>query len=133
MLYDIANTVKSNQPVDLSIGYVNCIWQGDAAEFAIRSLLHCETPPKILNITGPESISVRHLAERFGELFDTPVKFAGSPPGSSMFSNAGKMAHLFGYPSVSLNQMIEWTAQWIEAKGDIIDAPTHFEQRDGKY
>lgn len=133
ILFDIANAVKNNQPVDLSIGYANCIWQGDAAEFAIRSLLHCETPPKILNITGPENFSVRQVAEKFGDLFRTPVNFVGSPPDTSLFSNAGKMAHLFGYPSVSLNQLIEWTAEWLINGSDVINAPTHFEQRDGRY
>lgn len=133
VLYDIANTVRNEKPVDLSIGYVNCIWQGDAAEYALRSLLHCDTPPALLNVTGPESISVAHIAREFGRLFNMPVTFTGAPPDSSLFSNAGKMAQLFGYPSVSLNQMIEWTAYWLKTGGDVIDAPTHFEQRNGKY
>lgn len=133
VLYDIANLVFSQKPVDLSVGYINCIWQGDAAEIAIRSLLHCSTPPNILNVTGPESISVEYIAKKFASLFDVSVTFIGESPGSSMFSNAGKMAQLFGYPNVSLNQMIEWTAQWIEVGGDVIEAPTHFEQRSGDF
>jgi len=133
VLYDIASTVLGQKPVDLSIGYVNCIWQGDAAEYALRSLPYCQTPPAILNVTGPESISVAHIAREFGRLFDVPVTFTGAPPDSSLFSNAGKMARLFGYPSVSLNQMIHWTADWLASGGDVIDAPTHFEQRNGKF
>ena len=133
VLYDIANAVMNQQPVDRSIGYANCIWQGDAAECAIRSLLHCTTPPGILNVTGPESISVTHIASRFAKLLGIPAKFTGTPPDSSLFSNAGKMAQLFGYPSISLNQMIEWTAEWIQSGGDVINAPTHFEQRNGNF
>jgi len=133
VLYDIASAVRDQKPVDLSIGYVNCIWQADAAEYALRSLLYCDTPPAVLNVTGPESISVAHIAEAFGRLFDMPVEYRGAPPESSLYSNAGKMARLFGYPSVSLNQMIEWTADWLISGGDVIDAPTHFEQRNGKF
>lgn len=133
VLYDIANTIMQKKPVDLSIGYVNCIWQGDAAEFAIRSLLHCSAPPNILNVTGPECISVQYIAEELGRLLGLPVQFTGAPPQTSLFSNAGKMAQILGYPSVPLNSMLEWTARWVAGGGEVIDAPTHFEQRDGNY
>jgi nucleoside-diphosphate-sugar epimerase len=133
VLFDIASAVLAHRPVDRSIGYVNCIWQGDAAEYAIRCLLHCDTPPTLLNVTGPESISVTYIANQFAERFNVPVSFTGAPSDSSLFSNAGKMAQLLGYPSVSLNQMLDWTAEWLINGGNTIDAPTHFEQRNGNY
>ena len=133
VLHDIAENVYLNREINLSTGYFNCIWQGDVAEYAVRSLLHCKTPPEILNITGPESISVRWAAEEFGKRFNKEVRFVGEMPQSSLFSNSSKALRLFGYPSVTLGQMMDWTAEWCLNRGDVISAPTHFEARDGRY
>jgi len=133
VLHDLAVRVHSGEEVDLSSGYVNCIWQGDVCEYAIRSLAMVKSPVEILNVTGPEAISVQYLAHEFGKLFKKEPIFTGEVPASSLFSNASKMARQFGYPNVSLNQMIEWTAEWIINSGVTINAPTHFEQRNGNY
>ncbi|WP_163969688.1 NAD-dependent epimerase/dehydratase family protein [Oceanobacillus halotolerans] len=133
VLLEIAKQVYQEKPVDLTTGHVNVIWQGDANEYAIRSLLHCSTDPAILNITGPETISVRWVAEEFGRHFDKEVFFRNDEEQSALLNNASKAHKLFGYPSVPLQQMIEWTADWLKHDGEMIDKPTHFQERQGAF
>ncbi|MEZ4772692.1 MAG: NAD(P)-dependent oxidoreductase [Bacteroidia bacterium] len=133
VLLDVAKSVFNGQPIDLSMGHVNVIWQGDANEIAIRALRHCDDPPMILNVTGPETISVRWLAEKFGEYFDRQPVFTGEPQPTALLNNASRSHRLFGYPRVSLRQMIEWTASWVQAGGAELGKPTHFQQRKGNF
>ena len=133
VLLEVATQVYDEKLIDLTTGHVNVIWQGDANEYAIRSLLHCSTEPTILNITGPETISIRWLAEEFGRLFNKKATFMNSESPSALLNNAGKAHQLFGYPHVSLKQMIEWTAEWIMNDGEMIDKPTHFQERQGAF
>lgn len=133
VLYDIAEKVYGGVPVDLSAAAFNCVWQGDAAEAALRSLPLCKTPPAVLNITGPETIGVAWAARAFGLLFGREPILTGEPAPTALLSNAAKAHGLFGYPQVTLAQMMEWTAEWIGRGGETIDAPTHFESCDGKY
>lgn len=133
VLLEIAKQVYQKQPVDLTTGHVNVIWQGDANEYALRSLLHCSIDPCILNITGPETASVRWLAEELGRQFNVQVTFANTESPTALLNNAGKAHKLFGYPSVSLQQMVEWTADWLKNDGEMIDKPTHFQERQGAF
>lgn len=133
VLLEIAKTVLANKPVNLAAGHVNVIWQSDASEMAIRSLLHCESPSKILNITGPETVSVRWLAEEFGKHFNTKPEFINEEQPTALLSNAAESFRLFGYPQVSLKQMIEITADWLMQGGETINKPTHFQERKGQY
>lgn len=133
VLLEIAKTVLANKPVNLAAGHVNVIWQSDANEMAIRSLLHCESPSKILNITGPETVSVRWLAEEFGKHFNAKPEFINEEQPTALLSNAAESFRLFGYPQVSLKQMIEITANWLTQGGDTINKPTHFQERKGQY
>lgn len=133
VLLEIAKTVLANKPVNLAAGHVNVIWQSDANEMAIRSLLHCESPSKILNITGPETVSVRWLAEEFGKHFNAKPEYINEEQPTALLSNAAESFRLFGYPQVSLKQMIEITANWLIQGGDTINKPTHFQERKGQY
>ncbi len=133
VLLDIAQKVKENQPVDLSMGAANVIWQGDANAQALALLGHCASPPFVINVTGPELVSVRRVAERFAEYFGTQPNFVGSEASTALLSNAAKAQHLFGYPRISLDQLIDWTAAWVKAGGTTLNKPTHFEARDGRF
>lgn len=133
VLLDVAQKVKAQQPVDVSMGHANVIWQGDANEIAIRCLHACDVPPKILNVTGPETVSVRWLAGQFGELFGVEPIIQGVEQETALLSNAALSNQLFGYPRVSLRQMIEWTAHWVNIGGPTLNKPTHFQQREGKF
>lgn len=133
VLLEMAKAVKEHKPIDLTMGHVNVIWQGDANEMAIRSLTVCSSPPRVLNITGPETVSIRWLAEQFGDLFGIRPQFINEEQSTALLSNASRSHQLFGYPKVSLRQMIEWTAEWVEAEGPTINKPTHFQERQGAF
>jgi nucleoside-diphosphate-sugar epimerase len=133
VLLEIAKTVKAGKSVHLSTGHVNCIWQGDANEWAIRSLNVCSTPPTVLNISGPETISLRFVAALFAKRFGIEPLFQGEEASTALLSNCAKAFQLFGYPRVPLQQMIDWIADWVEADGQMWNKPTHFEEREGKF
>lgn len=133
VLLDIARAVKKGKPIDVRMGHVNIIWQGDANEIALRSLHLCESPPKVINVTGPETVPIRWLAERLGELLGAEPIFKNEEQETVLLSNASQAHYLFGYPNVSLRQMIEWTAEWVQRGGEVLNKPTHFQEREGKF
>jgi hypothetical protein len=133
VLLDVAKSVKEKRPIDLNMGHVNIIWQGDANEFALRSFHHCAVPSKILNIAGPETISVRWLANEYGKLFGEAPKFVNEEWDTALLSNASEAFRLFGYPRVPLNKMIELIVDWVNAGGKTINKPTHFQERAGQF
>lgn len=133
VLLEIAKSVYNEEPVDLTMGNVNVIWQGDANEIAIRSLLHCSSPANLLNVTGPETISVRWVAEEFGKFFSKVPVFSNKESDEALLNNAAKCFKLFGYPRVRLLQMIELIGHWLKEGGKIKNKPTHFQEREGKY
>ena len=133
VLLEIAKSVKESKPINLMMGNVNVIWQGDANEVAIRSLLHCAVPSKILNVTGPEILSVRWIAEEFGKLFDKEPCFINEEQPTALLSNAAECARLFGYPKTSVKKIIELLAEWLNQGGKTINKETHFQERTGKY
>jgi nucleoside-diphosphate-sugar epimerase len=134
VLHDIGMKVYASQPVDLSVSHFNVIWQGDANRQALLCLEHCSSPPSAINVTGPETISARYVAGQFARIFGTEARFTESQADSRMYlSNSAKASSIFGYPSVSLLQMIEWQAAWIRSGGRSLDKPTHFEVTDGRF
>lgn len=133
VLFDIAEKIQSGIPVSLKMPVFNCIWQGDANEVAIRSLLHANSHMFYINVTGSETISVELTAKKLGKLLNKEVMFCDEPSETAILSNSGKMAELFGYPSVSLETMIKWQAEWIMSGGRSLGKATHFEEKGGKY
>lgn len=133
VLVDVARLVFSGEPVQLSTGYLNALWQADANAQGLQSLLHASSPPLVLNLAGPELLSVRRIAEFFAERWGKPVRFEGTETGDGLLCNAQKASQLFGYPTVSAGQMMTWIADWVERGGKNLAKPTHFENRDGKF
>lgn len=133
VLVDIAQKVKNNLPVDLSMGYFNAIWQGDANNIVLRSLLNTESPAKILNITGEEILSVKEVAQKFGELFHTQINFVGKEADTALLSNSNQAFNLYGKPTISTDEIVQWIANWMMEDKKLLGKPTHFEVRDGKY
>jgi len=133
VMLEIAKSVNEGRPIDLTTGNVNVIWQGDANEIAIRSLLHCDVPANILNVTGPETLSVKWLAEQFGLLMGKEAQFVNDVQPNALLNNASKAHRLFGYPRVTVRQMIEMTVAWLQAGGKTINKPTHFQERKGQF
>jgi len=133
VLLEIALSVKEDKPIDLSMGHLNVIWQGDANERALRSLIHCQIPAKILNIAGPETVSVRWVAEEFGRMFGRTPNFLNEEQSTALLSNAAESFRLFGYPKVPLKTMMGILAEWINQGGKILNKPTHFQERKGQF
>jgi len=133
VLLDIGTKVFVREPIDVTPGMVNVIWQGDANSVCLRSFGLCQSPPAVLNLTGPETLSVRQIATRFGEIFGVAPVFTGTESTTALLNNAARCQRLFGYPTVSADELIAWTARWIGSGGVTHDKPTHFEARDGKF
>lgn len=133
VLVDIATKVKNDQPVDLAMGYFNVIWQGDANNMVLQSVKHTSSPGWIINITGPEMLSVKGVALEFGKLFGKEVRFTGTEAPTALLSNCDLAVSLFGKPVVPVELVIKWIAAWMEEEKRLLGKPTHFEVRDGKY
>ena len=133
VLVDIAQKVLAGTPVDVSMGYVNLIWQGDAIQHILRSLEHVSNPPNILNITGDRIYKVRDLANGFGERFGCKATITGTEAPTAWLNNPAKSHALFGKPKVGIDKMMDWVTDWLKSDGELMGKPTHFETRDGKY
>jgi nucleoside-diphosphate-sugar epimerase len=133
VLVDIAQRVNAGEPVSLSMGYLNTIWQADASAMALESLAYATVPPNVINITGPELLSVQHVAKEFGNRLGKAVRFEGTESSDALLSNAQKAFELFGRPHVSVEQMMDWIAVWLKNGGPTLAKPTHFEERAGHF
>lgn len=133
VLLEIAKAAKNRKPINLSMGYVNVIWQGDANQIAIRCLRLCTSPPAILNVTGSECISVRWIANEFAKLFGLDPVFENEEQPTALLSNAARMEEIFTFKKVSVADMILMTAEWLQHGGPLLDKPTHFQERTGKF
>jgi nucleoside-diphosphate-sugar epimerase len=133
VLLDIAKRVHAGQGVPLSMGYLNAIWQGDANAMSLQALGHASTPPFVINIAGPEVLSVRSVSEEFGALFGKPVRFEGVESNDALLSDATKSFELLGHPRVSSAQLMAWIADWIVRGEKTSEKPTHFEERAGRF
>ena len=133
VLVDIGLKVKRGIPIDLRNGHVNVIWQGDNNSITLRCLGLCASPPKILNVTGPDITSVRETADTFGRLLGVEPRFKNRESGTALLSNAALATRLFGSPSVSVEQMIFWITDWLRGERPLLEKPTEFEVTDGKY
>ncbi len=133
VLHDVAAKVFAGQPVDVSMGHVNVLWQGDANEQALRLLAHCTQPTSPINVSGPEVLSVRSLAGEFGKCFGRQAQITGSEAPTAWLVDTAQAQRLFGPPRVPLEAMLDWQADWIARGLPDLGKPTHFETRDGKY
>jgi len=133
VLTDIALKVKNNQPVDLAMGFFNVIWQGDMNNFVLRSLEQVNSPAKVLNITGPEILSVHEVAKEFGKLFGVKPVLVNKEATTALLSNSKQAFGLYGQPKVPTDQVIKWIVGWLKEDKELLGKPTHFEVRDGKY
>jgi nucleoside-diphosphate-sugar epimerase len=132
VLLDLAQKVWRGEPIDLAMGYFNTIWLADANAMALQAFEQASSPPTVLNVTG-EIQSARDVCEQFGRLFAKTPKFIGQPTDTALLSNPAKASSTFGPPNIKTEQMIEWVAQWVQSNGPVLNKPTHFESRDGRF
>jgi nucleoside-diphosphate-sugar epimerase len=133
VLHDIASKVLQGKPIDISLGHVNFIWQGDAAAQALRCLAHCEVPTSPINVSGHEILSVRDLAQKFGALLGREPVIVGKEEPTAWLTNTAQAVKLFGLPIVDTAQLIAWTADWVARSMPSLGKPTKYEVRDGRY
>ena len=133
VLCDIARKVWEGTPISMAMAAVNVVWQGDANAWALQSLTHASSPASIFNLAGPEQISVRRIATQLGTLLGKEPLFEGEEAPYALLSNGQKAHRAFGYPTVPIEQVLEWTAEWIKNDGPTLGKPTKFEVRDGKF
>lgn len=133
VLLDIGLKIFERRPIDLAMGYVNVLWQGDANSACLRSFEHASSPAQILNVTGDRTLAVRWIAEKFGAYFGVEPIFEGHERATALLNNASAAVRIFGPWSYSPEEMIILVAQWIGVGGRVLGKPTHFEARDGAY
>jgi nucleoside-diphosphate-sugar epimerase len=133
VLVDLAWKIREGIAIDLGMGYFNTIWQGDANALALRAFGCASAPPRVLNLTGPDRLSVRAVSERLGRLMAKAVRFEGTEAATALLSDSRRSRELLGPPRVGEDQLIEWVAHWVARGGRSLDRPTHFESRDGSF
>ncbi len=133
VIRDLADAIMENRAIDLSMGCVNLIWQGDAVDQSLRALEHAAVPARPIVVAGPETVSIRSLAARLAELLDREPVFVNESAADALLGNASFATSLFGYPEVPLEHMIRWTAHWVSSGGRGLGKPSHWEVRDGRY
>ncbi|MDZ7317935.1 MAG: NAD(P)-dependent oxidoreductase [candidate division KSB1 bacterium] len=133
IIHDLAQKIKAGETIDLSMGYFNQIWQGDANAYLLQCFSLCTTPARVINLTGPEILSVRIVAQRLGELMGIAPKFVGAEDATALLGDASLVIKQFGPPAVTADQIIEWVAWWVMHGGESLGKPTKFERRDGKF
>jgi nucleoside-diphosphate-sugar epimerase len=133
VLRDLADRLWRREPIDLTMGYVNVIWQRDAVAIALRSLALCSVPPLVLNVTGAEKLSVREVAMSLGESLGVEPVFEGQEADTALLSDASRCWELFGPPTLDVEALLDWVAEWARAGGPSLGKPTHFEERGGEF
>ena len=133
VLHDVASKVLAGETIDLGMGHVNVIWQGDAISQALRSLTHCTSPMGAINVSGPETLLIADLAKSFGQRFGLDPVLTGEPAPSAWLTNTAKAVSWFGPPVIGVERMIDWTADWLRRGQSSLGKPTHYEARDGAY
>ncbi|MET4206293.1 NAD(P)-dependent oxidoreductase [Bradyrhizobium sp. LA2.1] len=133
VLHDIATKVLTGTPIDVSLGHVNFIWQGDASAQALRCLSHCTAPTSPINVSGHEILAVRDLAAKFGARFGRAPMLTGKEEPTAWLTDTSRAVELFGLPVVDTEQLIAWTADWVSRSMPSLGKPTKYEVRDGRY
>jgi nucleoside-diphosphate-sugar epimerase len=133
VLMDIAQRILRSEPVDVSAGWVNVIWQRDACAYAIRCLDACDRPARPVNVTGEGILPVRELAAALAQRLRKSVHFTGAEQPRAWLNNAAWSHARWGRPTTSLEEMLDWTAAWATEGGRTLGKPTHFESSDGRF
>lgn len=133
IIHDLGRKILDGLPIDLIMGHVNQIWQGDANAYLTRLFPLCSSPATILNMTGPDILSVREMAISMSQKLDREPIFVGKEHETALIGKASKLFHNLGRPDISAEQILEWVAHWIRIGGCSLNKPTGYESRTGKF
>jgi nucleoside-diphosphate-sugar epimerase len=133
IIVDLTYKILNNEPIDLTMGAVNLIWQRDANDYIIRSITLAKSPPAVLNVTGSETVPIRRLAEQIGDTLGKKPKFVSQEASSALLSNASYCHNTFGPPQATLEQMVSMITKWVVAGKKTLNKPTKYEIRNGKF
>jgi len=133
VLIDLAGRVSKREPIDLTMGYFNAVWQGDANAMALAALAHASSPPLIVNLAGREELSVRETCIELARHLGVEVSFTGREAADALLSDGARGWARLGMPRVDAARLLAWTADWIRRRGEVYGKPTHFESRSGRF
>ena len=133
VVVDLAKKIVAGEPIDLAMGHFNVIWQGDANAMTLRAFDHVSTPPRVLNMTGPDVLRVRDVCQQLGKALGQEPKFTGTEAENALLSDATEGIRVLGPLRVTSDELVAWVANWIKSGGRLLNKPTHFEARDGKF
>jgi len=133
IIVDLTSRILNDEPIDLTMGAVNLIWQRDANDYIIRAIVLAKSPPAVLNVTGPDTIPIRSLAEQIGMVLGKKPKFVSREATSALLSDASFCLNTFGHPQTTLEQMVSMISQWVAAGKKTLNKPTKYDIRDGKF
>ena len=134
VLTDLAVRIVARQPVDLAMGHVNVIWQGDANALALAALAHAAAPePYVVNVAGSDVLRVADLASALGTRLGIEPDFTGTERPDALLSRATRMRELLDHPLMPLDTLLDWVADWVARGGALLGKPTGFERRDGRF
>lgn len=133
IIVDLTQKILNDEPIDLTMGAVNLIWQRDANDYIIRSISLAKSPPAILNVTGPDTVFVRQLAEQIGKELNTKPRFASMKAQTALLSNASLCLDMFGYPQTTLDEMVSLIVKWVASGKTVLNKPTKYDIRNGKF
>ena len=133
IIRDLADRVLNGQPIDLTTGCVNQIWQGDANAYLARSFPLCSDPPTILNLTGDGTLSVRDIATKLGQLLDREPIFTGRESANALLGDASALRDRLGLSETPIDAVIRWVAHWVQSGGSSLGKPTKYESRTGTF
>ena len=133
IIVDLTLKILHDEPVDLTMGAVNLIWQRDANDYIIRSMTLAESPPMVLNVTGPDVVPVRRLTEMIAKEAGKEPQFVSRPSSTALLSDASRCIGLFGRPRMPLEQMVSMIVRWVASGGKILNKPTKYDIRNGRF
>jgi nucleoside-diphosphate-sugar epimerase len=133
ILIDIAQKIHAQIPIDLAMGHVNQIWQGDANAYLAQMFPHCNTPANIINMTGKDVLPIRELAISLGEKMNINPIFEGNESDNALLGDATKMFNQLAHPQTPIDTIVNWVAHWVKNGGPTLGKPTKYESRTGKF
>lgn len=130
---DIVTNLMQKKTINLSMGHANIIWQRDAVAYSLLAHELSSSDGFILNVTRPEVVRIRDLANRLGELLSIQPQFVGEEETTAWISNPAKSIQLFGEAETDVDTILQYVAAWAANNLPTLQKPTGFEKRDGKF